>query len=389
MIAERLKLIRQSQNLSLEDLSSIMGGFVTKQALSKYEKGQDRPSPGVIRKLAAALQVPANSLIESPSFDVTPIAYRKAASVSKKRQEHYESLLVVHLEQAMWLRDLVEPGHCFDMPVMQFEAATLEEAEKAAERLRELWKLGEDPIPNLVDVLEAAGVFVVETNAEVAFGGLSAVARDENGKPCGAAVMVHSDFCLERQRLTLAHELAHVVLLVPPDVDAEPLAFRFGGAFLCPATTLQSDVGRHRSSILLDELRLLRTRYGMSMQALIRRMSDLGIISKHLFKEACIHFSRTGQRQHEEGQTKQGEEPQWMKRTVYRALGEGLLTATQAHAVLGVEVGRDKPETFVDVLRKMKPSERNKFIEAHLSVNEGEGEGLDEDWMNADLGGDP
>lgn len=97
-----------------------------------------------------------------------------------------------------------------------------------------------------------------------------------------AAVVSDSKVAGERQRLNLAHELGHLVLDVTAlaDEQVESAAFRFGSALLVPAAVLRKDVGNRRNFISTEELLLLKQRFGMSMQALLYRLRNLGIITR-------------------------------------------------------------------------------------------------------------
>ena len=53
----RLRLARKMAGLSMEDLTRKAEGIVTKQAISKYEKGIMKPSSDVLIRLALALGV--------------------------------------------------------------------------------------------------------------------------------------------------------------------------------------------------------------------------------------------------------------------------------------------------------------------------------------------
>jgi len=53
----RLRTARKMAGMSLEDLARRLGGIVTRQAISKYEKGRMMPSPDVFERLAGTLDV--------------------------------------------------------------------------------------------------------------------------------------------------------------------------------------------------------------------------------------------------------------------------------------------------------------------------------------------
>jgi len=42
MVGERLRLLRQARAMSQDDLAAKLGGIVSKQAISKYERGVQR-----------------------------------------------------------------------------------------------------------------------------------------------------------------------------------------------------------------------------------------------------------------------------------------------------------------------------------------------------------
>jgi Zn-dependent peptidase ImmA (M78 family)/transcriptional regulator with XRE-family HTH domain len=55
LFGSRLRTARRMAGMSLEDLSGRIGGVVTRQAISKYEKGRMMPSPEVFERLNSAL----------------------------------------------------------------------------------------------------------------------------------------------------------------------------------------------------------------------------------------------------------------------------------------------------------------------------------------------
>ena len=51
---------------------------------------------------------------------------------------------------------------------------------------------------------------------------------------------------IERHRFTLAHELGHMAMDIPPGVPEEKACNRFAGAFLVPRDELAREVGQRR-----------------------------------------------------------------------------------------------------------------------------------------------
>jgi transcriptional regulator with XRE-family HTH domain len=364
MLNHRLKQLRLARGLSLDELAAELGGIVTKQALSKYELGTARPSPTVLNKLAAALHIKAAELLSEPSVKVEFIAYRRKSALPKREQEKVQSLVTRTLEERLRLQSLTEQAEGVSIPVNRLEVKKLEDVEGAAAKLRDLWRLGTDPISSLVGVLENHWIQVIEIDADDRFDGISAVAS-KNGEITGAAVVTKRGVPGERQRYNLAHELGHIVLKVAEGVDTEKAAHRFGAALLAPADSLRREVGRHRTGIQAEELLLLKRRYGLSIQALLYRLRDLGIITESHYKQWCMNINRLKWRRNEP-QPLPPEQPQWLRQQVLRLLTEGVITQEDAEAALGEKIAAEPALALVErrAFMKLPLSERRRIMQA-------------------------
>ena len=65
-VAENIKRIRKSKKLSLERTAALAG--VSRSMLGQIERGEANPSVAILGKLAAALKVPAEVLLENDEF---------------------------------------------------------------------------------------------------------------------------------------------------------------------------------------------------------------------------------------------------------------------------------------------------------------------------------
>lgn len=65
-VGENIKRIRKSKKLSMERLAQEAG--VSRSMLGQIERGEANPSVGIVGKLAAALKVPAEVLLENDDF---------------------------------------------------------------------------------------------------------------------------------------------------------------------------------------------------------------------------------------------------------------------------------------------------------------------------------
>lgn len=66
-VADNIKRIRKSKKLSMERTAELAG--VSRSMLGQIERGEANPSVAIIGKLAKALKVPADLLLENDSFE--------------------------------------------------------------------------------------------------------------------------------------------------------------------------------------------------------------------------------------------------------------------------------------------------------------------------------
>lgn len=332
----------------MEALSAEIGGVVTKQSLSKYERGKAVPSPVVLNRIAEALGVKTAYLWTEPLIRVEFYAYGKASGLPKGEQVRVQALLAEGLEARVRLQRLLGEAEGVGLPIHRFAIQKLEDAEVAAGTLRDQWSLGLDPIANVTDVLEGHSVHVLEIDAGPKLDGMSAAAYcDDGDQRCSAAVVTRRGTPGERQRLSLAHELGHLVLRIEEPIDHETAAFRFGAAFLAPGILVAKEVGRKRSFIQAQELLLLKEQFGMSIQALVRRLRDLEIITESYYRQWCKDINRMHWRRREPLEMP-SERPNWMHRAVLRALGERLVSQKDVEAMIGETVKAELPLTTIE-----------------------------------------
>jgi hypothetical protein len=229
----------------------------------------------------------------------------------------------------------------------------MEDVERVAETLRARWNLGVDPIASVMGVLESHRIHVLEIDASEKFDGISAAAYDAEQRVIAAAVVTRRGVVGERQRLNLTHELGHLVLDISESIDEEQAAFRFGAAFLAPAEMVRREVGTRRAFIQPEELLLLKRRFGMSVQALLYRLRDLGIITESYYKQWCMDINRLGWRKREPLELPP-EQPQWLRQNVLRALAEGLMNQEEAERMLDEVVEIKQPLSLIERRAFMK-----------------------------------
>lgn len=339
-LGERLRGARHRAGLSLRALAEQVG--VSAQAISKYERDLDTPGSAVLIRLAKALGVSVEYLLRPTTVALSPPSYRSHISRLRRRQEQVILAQVRDwLERYLTVESILGEFRPFDAPALQRKIETPEDVEHVALEVRERWRLGLEPIPNLTEVLEAHGIKVGHVAGADAFDALTLWAVLKEPRQAGPVpvIVIKKDVPGDRQRFSLAHELGHLVLQTPDTWErraVERAASRFAGALLTPEPSVRRELGDHRKSLDLYELHLLKHRYGMSMQAWIYRAWDLGILSQAAARRMFHLFNARGWKTEEPGDPYPPEKTDRLERMVLRALAEGLVSETRAAELLGM-----------------------------------------------------
>lgn len=280
LLSNRLKKARLMRGFSMEDLVRSMQGLVSKQAISKYENGQMMPSSQVLDAIAKSLNLPVDYFFRQ-GIQIEQISFRRNDGHIPVRAER-QMILVAQdkMERYLHLEDLLAKDFIFKNPLKNRKISTMADVEIAAQQLRIKWGAGNYPILSVYEMMESVGVKIIEfeAGADCALGFSTFV----NKTIPLIVVNLSNNHTSERKRFTALHELAHLLLKFEKSVtdkERERLCHRFAGAFLCPASVFQEELGHHRTAFTLGELVSLRCRYGISIAAIVHRAKDLGVIT--------------------------------------------------------------------------------------------------------------
>jgi transcriptional regulator with XRE-family HTH domain len=325
-IGQRIKQARKASQLSQRGLAEKVQ--ISAMAISKYERDMDIPSSDVLLRLAQSLGVSIDFFFRPTVPDVQLQAYRKHTSLRIKDQQAIQARIQEWLERYLEVESFFIFKELHPI-IPQIAVSSPEGLETAAEELRKAWNLGLDPIENLTQLLEDQGIKVGLIEG---FDHFDACTFMVNGIP---VIVTKADLPGDRQRFNLGHELGHLVLDIDENLDVEKSAHRFVGAFLAPAPAVRYELGAKRTRLDMNELYLLKHKYGLRMQAWIFRARDLGIISAPAAKDLFHQFRIRGWHRKEPGAECPPEEPARMEQLIYRSLVEDLITRSKAQELLG------------------------------------------------------
>lgn len=343
MIGKRLKQARDALGFSLRGLETAIQNQVSAQAIGKYERDEMMPSSTVLLALAKVLNVTPEYLLSSREIELEGIDFRKEPQAGVKEERIVHAVILDKVERYLELEELL-PGadQKWSAPIKdEFTINCVEDIEKAAETLRDIWNLGTDPIPLMTELLEEKGIKVIALDLPEEVSGSKAFVKikHQDNVP---VVVVNKKHNGERQRFTLAHELAHLVLkfTAMSDLDEEKAANRFAGAFLMAKEMMFRLLGSNRTSISLGELAELKKIFKVSIASLVVRCSQLGILSKVAYgrawaqiKSLDLNTSSTN-----EPNPLPAEAPQRMQRLCLRAVAEGAISESKAAELLQISV---------------------------------------------------
>ena len=165
-----------------------------------------------------------------------------------------------------------------------------------ARLVRTVFDLGEnEPVPHVVNSMERHGFFVFGLPIDMGkLDAFSAWANIDVERPVVSVFHVQAG---DRLRFSAAHELGHLILhkdrhLSPQQAESE--ANQFAAEFLLPEQAMKETLPE---ALNLSITRQLKREWRVSMQMLIRRAFDLGIITQNryrtLFREISLRGWRT------------------------------------------------------------------------------------------------
>lgn len=337
---ERLSQILAARRLSQAQLASMVG--VSPATVSKWRAGSQAPERDALERLANVVNVSPEWFTRLPAIKVSLPLFRSNASAHVAARGMLEARMEWAQDIAVALSEFVDYP-ALNIPSRKFtdpEEITPEEIETAACECRDLWRLGRVAVQDLALAVEGAGIVLIREETGIAqIEGLSAWSEVLDRPLIFLSADKANGY---RSRFDLAHELGHLILhrhiKRPTERDRHKLleqqAHRFAGAFLLPAEMFASEV---RTPVTLDDLLLLKRRWGVSAAAIIMRLHALEIIDEDskqiLFKRRS---ARWGARSEPGDADLAPEQPRLLRRTIDLLVNENVMPIEAISRHLGL-----------------------------------------------------
>jgi Zn-dependent peptidase ImmA (M78 family)/transcriptional regulator with XRE-family HTH domain len=356
-----LRLARQFHGWALQDIAEKVG--VTKQYLGFLEGGTKKPTEILLQALGEVLGFDSAHFVQENGECVDHGAYqfrcRRSATMAAKSQfiAHWVmvSRLVAELDQRL------------SLPAINVSHQTLgldADPDRVAAAWRRQWGVAPDvPISNLTRRLETAGVVVKRVCLE---GGIDALSR--RGRRPIILTNTEKDSA-SRTVWDSIHEWVHIAGhagLKTDDPAREDQADAITAAFLMPRVGFAREFPRPTHPLFLEwqPLFRLKQRWRVSVAAIVRRASELKLISAAHYRQACKFIRMQGWHRGEPEEF-QPEKPELIEGSLAALPQYAGITAAE----LAIELGWSR-EVFEDVSGVKLPKTQPIVLERRTQRNE-------------------
>ena len=332
MFSKNLKYYRLKNNMSKKDLASLCN--VSSMMITHYENGDRKPSMDTMKLLASSLNVKVSDFlaVRNENLAFQHGEFRKNSTLTKAQQEFVCEAVEEYFNRFYSAVELLggdvlpQFPKCHALPITN-------DAEIDALALRKHLKLSCDgPIDDLIGILENKGILVYCLKIENdKFSGMNGFVDER------PYIVINEGMTTERNRSTIAHELAHLMFIWPDNMDdkaIEKYATAISGAFLLPKADVIRELGIRRRAISKDML-LVCKEYGVSMYLLVKRAQIANVVTQSIADSFFIEAGMHGWRKHEPTRIAP-EKPYLFDQLVYRAVNEQEISVQRGAELLRV-----------------------------------------------------
>lgn len=284
-----LTLARESRGLTQSALAKKIA--ISQGHISKLEAGLLPASDSVVAALSAELNYPEHFFfLDEPVYGpgVSEFFHRKNQMSTKVLSRIHADLNIrrMHVSRLMAAAELhteniqrLDPDDFGGSP------------EAVARAVRASWQLPRGPIENLTTAIEDAGGIVIHCD----FGtrDVAGISRWVPGLP--PMFFLNRDMPGDRDRMTLAHELGHMVMHHAPTAEMEDEAFAFARELLMP----EEDIRPFLHDISIQSLAAMKPYWKVSIAGLLYCAGSLGVVTERQKRYLYMRMGELGFRRQE------------------------------------------------------------------------------------------
>jgi Zn-dependent peptidase ImmA (M78 family)/transcriptional regulator with XRE-family HTH domain len=338
---EMLVVARESRGYSQTEFAR--SARIPQGTLSKIESGLMSPSDDLVLKFSELLDYTVEFFRQTEriyGFNSSVYFHRKRQRLSERVLSRlHEKINLTRIRIAQLLRSIEMPSCKFQ----RIDPADYDgRADLVARIVKSTWLIPMGAFRNVTRSIEDAGGVVVHFD----FGTRHADAISEwvPGYPPIFLVNSNADITGDRLRLTLAHEIGHIVMHKFASPRMEEEANGFASEFVMPRKEIKPALYRLNIPKLIE----LKSEWNVSMAALIQRAYELKTITEAQRRYMFINMSRNGWRLREPAETDVPiERPELFPRLLQTHLGELGYSLRELSTLMFVRNENEFRETYL------------------------------------------
>jgi Zn-dependent peptidase ImmA (M78 family)/DNA-binding XRE family transcriptional regulator len=288
---KRIRQVRELMGLTQIDFAEKVG--VSQGAIAQVEGAFKGASANLIQRIAARTKRFEVAFFHNdPPFELPPesVMFRAKASMTRTEENEARRYTEIVCELASVLLRNIKA-----MPLKLSQITSAIPAEAALQTRSILGIPPAEPIPHLLKEIEKSGVLVLALPTELEGRDALSVWVEAVRMP---VIALSRNRPGDRIRLSAGHEWGHIALKHAKRLQAkeEREAYEYSAELTLPEVAMRREL---TAPVTLATLATLKSRWRMSMQALIRRGQDLGIIADQQAADLFTQLSAKGWRKNE------------------------------------------------------------------------------------------
>lgn len=298
IIGEKLRKARIIRGYSITELAKECG--ISKQAISQYENEDCEPKDDVLLTLSSILRFPIRffTCAVNEQLEVRNTFFRSKMSANNLDKTSWAERAKIVSNFYLLLNEYLELPN-YNLPEISQTLIENKDYETISKKVRNYWGIKENPIPNMVNLLEENGI-VVSTMKNYA-DNLSIDAFTQTYRKSNVYCIILEDIknSMARRNFSLAHELGHIILHKDVNFDEmtneekrekENEADKFASCFLLPCESFQNDL-RNINPCKIKDYIPLKEKWCVSIGAMILRAREICNINNVWFQRLIKAYS--------------------------------------------------------------------------------------------------
>ena len=364
---KRLQEARIYRGKTIVDLAEEIG--VSKQAVSQFENGLSSPQFETLMNIIDKLKFPREYFFEEDTVEIKlgNTYFRAQSKLTKKDENKQKERVKLVGKLFSFLNEYIEFPKV-NLPELDEKLSVEEKATK----LREYWNLGDEPITDIIYVLEKNGIIVTAMKTDSYEVDAFTQPQIINGEQQFVIVLGNDKGSAVRRQFSAAHELAHIIIhdgfLNLDELTNEELknmeteAHAFAAAFLLPQNSFVKDVSVYPTN--LNYYKELKKKWKTSISAMLVRANHIGILSYSSYQTMMKKMSKLGWRKEEPlDNTLIMNNPTVLKRAVNILIDNDILDEDEIMSELsarGLSLPHEEVEVLLGLDKNTLKSKKNK-----------------------------